>query len=248
MSQFTSKATQRPMSGKKRIASQYGSQTKKKPRTRKTMNRLRYGSQQAVNLLNKNLFGNQFSCRMIYAERNFALNPGIGGPAASHIFRANSIFDPDETGIGHQPTGFDQLMEFFQFYTVTAAKIFVDGNNTDGGRQYFGVYVSDSNVAATDFRQIIENGKGTYTVLNQSGVDGDSCALDVGVNIAAYSGHPSLLSDNEMRGTVASNPSNQISFIVWAAPDSARDSGAVNFQVRIEYMVVLTEPRPAPIS
>ncbi|WP_219929646.1 hypothetical protein, partial [Achromobacter pulmonis] len=125
MSQFTERATQRPYSGKKRIASQYSSQNSKKMKTKKknrlTMNQLQYGSPSAINYLNKNLFGNKFTCRMIYAERAFTVNPGVGGTVDTHIFRANSVYDPDESGVGHQPTGFDQLMEFFQYYTVVAA-------------------------------------------------------------------------------------------------------------------------------
>ncbi|WP_181391127.1 hypothetical protein, partial [Achromobacter pulmonis] len=128
-----------------------------------------------------------------------------------------------------------------------AAKIFIDGENTDSGRQYFGVYVSDTNAPATDFREIIENGKGNYTILNAVDKENDTCALECGVNIAKYTGMPGL-TDLQMRGTVTTNPSNQISFMVWGCPDTARDSLPINFQVRIEYLVVLTEPRPAPIS
>lgn len=38
-------------------------------------------------------------------------------------FRGNSVYDPDETGTGEQPTGFDQLMLLYNYYTVSASKI-----------------------------------------------------------------------------------------------------------------------------
>lgn len=226
---------------------------KKKKTTRKAVvtrfNRTRYGNSTTINKMKFPLFGSQLSCKMIYAERAFSINPGLGGTVATHVFRANSIFDPDFTGVGHQPTGFDQIMQFFQFYTVQSAKIFIDGNNTDGGfRQYLGVYIDDDSTPSTDFREIIENGRGTYTILNASGGDGDATSLDLYCNIGQYSGRPSVLSEDHARGTISTNPVEQIFFVVWAVPDSASDSGPVTFNVRIEYQVTFTEPKPAPIS
>ena len=39
--------------------------------------------------------------------------------------RLNSLFDPNLSGLGHQPRGFDQLMAVYEKYTVVAAKITV---------------------------------------------------------------------------------------------------------------------------
>lgn len=39
-------------------------------------------------------------------------SPGV------HVFRGNSLFDPDLTGTGHQPLGFDQWSAFYQSYMV----------------------------------------------------------------------------------------------------------------------------------
>ena len=40
----------------------------------------------------------------------------------THTFRANSVFDPDWTGAGHQPTRFDQLAALYQRYEVLKSK------------------------------------------------------------------------------------------------------------------------------
>lgn len=37
-------------------------------------------------------------------------------------FRANSIFDPDQTGLGHQPAGYDELANFYRYYRVVGLK------------------------------------------------------------------------------------------------------------------------------
>ncbi len=50
-------------------------------------------------------------------------------------FRANGLFDPDLTGVGHQPLYFDQYGLFFRRYVVYGVKIdltFVDTQSTPG--------------------------------------------------------------------------------------------------------------------
>lgn len=52
-----------------------------------------------------------------------------------HIFRGNSLFDPDETGIGVQPYGYDQLTGLFGVFRVVGSKIriyFRQDNNAPG--------------------------------------------------------------------------------------------------------------------
>lgn len=46
-----------------------------------------------------------------------------------HTFSLNSMYDPDVTGIGHQPLGFDQLANFYQRYRVHGCKVIVEGIN-----------------------------------------------------------------------------------------------------------------------
>lgn len=48
----------------------------------------------------------------------------LDGPnGALQTFRLNSIFDPDYTGVGHQPMGHDQLSELYQKYKVISCTI-----------------------------------------------------------------------------------------------------------------------------
>lgn len=118
-------------------------------------------------MLSRPVFGTQYTCQVRYFERGFSIDPAIGGLASTHVFSANGLFDTDITGVGHQPSGFDQLMTFYDHYTVTHAKITVTAQNSDATlSQLFGIYVQDNTVTVTDPRVIIENGMGVYTQLN----------------------------------------------------------------------------------
>lgn len=46
-----------------------------------------------------------------------------GLPSQVYYFRGNSLFDPDFSGIGGQPTGLDQWANFYNKYKVYASKI-----------------------------------------------------------------------------------------------------------------------------
>lgn len=50
------------------------------------------------------------------------LEPGLASQL-THSFRANSLFDPDYSGVGHQPMYFDQFSALYNHYTVLGSKI-----------------------------------------------------------------------------------------------------------------------------
>lgn len=45
------------------------------------------------------------------------------GNVGDNVYRANSLFDPDLTGTGGQPLGFDQWAAFYFYYTVTGVSV-----------------------------------------------------------------------------------------------------------------------------
>lgn len=59
--------------------------------------------------------------RLCYSE-TFAFQPAAGG-VATQVMRANSLFDPNQTGTGGQPPGVDQWAAFYQHYTVLSSTI-----------------------------------------------------------------------------------------------------------------------------
>lgn len=46
----------------------------------------------------------------------------VSGNLADNVYRGNSLFDPDLTGTGGQPLGFDQWAAFYASYTVLASE------------------------------------------------------------------------------------------------------------------------------
>ncbi len=63
----------------------------------------------------------RMTVKMKYVE-TIDLNTTATG-IASNLFRLNSIYDPNYTGSGHQPTGHDQWAYFYQYYRVLRCRV-----------------------------------------------------------------------------------------------------------------------------
>jgi hypothetical protein len=62
----------------------------------------------------------RFFTNLKYAETFRILNAAATG---QQIFRGNSCYDPDQTGVGGQPMGFDQFAIFYNKYRVRASTL-----------------------------------------------------------------------------------------------------------------------------
>lgn len=64
-----------------------------------------------------------WSCKFLYAE-TFNLTTGVLGIIGSaQLFRLNNIYDPNYTGTGHQPYGFNEISVFYSKYQVMTTKV-----------------------------------------------------------------------------------------------------------------------------
>ncbi|AYP28840.1 MAG: putative capsid protein [Circoviridae sp.] len=177
-----------------------------------------------------------------YLGNFHTVNPGLGGTADGHVFSANGLYDPDITGTGHQPGGFDQLMAMYDQYTVIGAKISVDFYNTDNTNPIFAfVAVRDSTSVDTDTRMLIENGYVNYRLMNRNTLVPSTTKINQAVDIAKYLGRGDVMSDPHLKGTITTNPTEQVYFHVGAYTMNNVDGGDVNLQAVIEYEVVFHE-------
>jgi len=169
--------------------------------------------------------------------------------ANSYVFSANGLFDPDVTGTGGQPMSFDQMMTFFNHYTVHNATIrVIFMTNTAILRASVGLFVSGSSTTTTSIEQLLENGDGAIQVLAYAGQFGGTATLSRYLDAARFQTVTDVMDDPNMRGDSASNPAEQAYFhlIVYNPASSATVS--VDFQVIIEYDATFHEPRKGSLS
>ena len=103
------------------------------------------------------VFGNAgHRCLLKYYEAGINVT-ATTGLAGNHFFSANGCFDPNVTGTGHQPMGFDQMMLFYEQYTVVRSKISIGMLSGGAVAPRSGVYLSPDTTSITDPNRLMEN-------------------------------------------------------------------------------------------
>lgn len=90
----------------------------------------------------------QMKVVMKYAS-TYTLTPAAS-LAASQVFKINSIYDPDQTGSGHQPQGHDQWALIYNNYRVDKFIIKVHTSTDSSNAGYWTIFPSTSVFAITD--------------------------------------------------------------------------------------------------
>jgi hypothetical protein len=184
------------------------------------------------------------SVRMLlrYAD-TFSLTSTTGA-VASYVFSANGLYDPNITGTGHQPMGFDQMMVSYDHYTVLGARIRINARVGSVTNTFptVAVSISASATPITNSQQITECGNAVLQFLYPQGIYGGMRTLENAVNISKFGGVRDILDNPYYRGDIAANPAEQLYFHVqtW---DTELITCATSIDVVIEYEAIFTEPR-----
>lgn len=211
-----------------------------------TVNQLNRGSNSLITMQNTSLnpFPPSIKVNLRYFDLGFDLNPGVAGVQDEYVFSANGLYDPDISGTGHQPLGFDQWMSMYDHYTVVGSRITVFGRNNEASySQFLGVRYSDTASVSTDQVRTIENGRCVYRLLGAANDHNDTGSVSMGMNIGKMLGRPQPLNEDSLRGSISGNPAEQAYWHIFAFPDSAADTSSVRVSVQIEYVAVFTEPK-----
>jgi len=172
---------------------------------------------------------------------------------AEYAFRANSIFDPDQSGAGHQPIGRDQWEPFYNTYTVVGSTINVrilknPGAVNASSNSIVGVLLHDTaTLPTTTVTTIQEQGLGSWRVL-QGLQNGNVVNLKQNFSAKKFFNVTNLRDNQDRLGAdMGSNPpsTGDAFYIIWAATTIAGglSANSVEFMVTIEYSVLLSDPK-----
>ena len=194
------------------------------------------------------LFGSRSKMVMLPFFTSVQISSGAGS-AGSYLFSANGLYDPDITGTGIQPAGYDQMMLFFEHYTVFRAHVSVVFRNQSTTLPVTVVAaLRPSNSATSDYTQVMETGNAVSVKLMYAPTESSIKELSMSVDLARSMGVPDLMDDPEARGDLASNPIEQQYIHLQAF--NTETVGTVNVwcEVRITYHAIFSEARVIPLS
>lgn len=197
------------------------------------------------------MLGTRFMAKLRYCDQLVLLAPGVAGTSRVHSFRANSLYDPDYTGTGHQPIGFDQYMQFYNHYTVVGAKItatFVSGGTSAStNTMVCGIELSGDASPTSALNDIFEQGRSRYKIVTNSSAS-QTVTVTHNLSVKKFLAQKPLAEDANA-GTNASNPQELIYFHVWTAPlDSSLLQSDCRVNLKIDFIAVFHEAKPLPGS
>lgn len=180
--------------------------------------------------------------KLTYMESGLSMAMPLGTTSASYIFRANSLFDPNNTGVGTQPYGYDQLCAadaLFQNYKVFASKItiYCTPNLNTVRRLHVVVYpMRSALITGTYQNAIIVPGARTmvYDAVTE-GTRGDRISNYVSIR-KMYPESP-MLADEGFYAASGGNPANAVYWICQVFKDPAEGALAYTtyFDVAIKF-------------
>lgn len=190
-----------------------------------------------------------FKAVLRYSDPFEAFIPPQNGLNIGKVFSCNGLYDPDITRVGHQPSGFDQLMSMYDHYVVIGAKItttFVNNDNNHG--VVVAIDVRDSEVIQPDMRVVQESGTCKTAVISQENTGKGTCTITYKINPNKFLHRTKPLSDPTLKGSSNTNPVEQCYFHVMLSSLDAGSVDSCSISSIIEYQAVFIEPKQVGLS
>lgn len=166
------------------------------------------------------------------------------GVMSSHVFSVNGLYDPNITGTGHQPAGFDQMMVFFDHYVVIRSKATITLVNATPTQTVQVALSLNSTVTPTsDVTILNEAGYVARDFLNIGTAPDSIKTLSMTCNVSKFQGVPIPKDDPELWGSASSNPTEQSYFNISIWDALAAQSSTTRYEILIEFDAWFIEPR-----
>lgn len=163
---------------------------------------------------------------------------------SNQIMRLNSIFDPDLTGTGHQPYGYDQLAALYNRYRVLSCKWKVTFHAESLGF-YICVVPSNGNLATavTNAASFTLAGESPRSVCKAQGTGASAITISSRIHLNNLNGvtRTEYLADDRFEAQIGANPSELIVLNICTYNPSG-SSVAIDFMLEMVYYVDLHDP------
>ncbi len=187
------------------------------------------------------IFPSMFRGKMFY-NTVLALAPAAGAVSAN-VFRWNSVYDPDYTGVGSTALGYTQTSALYGRYRVLASKMTVEFVNTSAATPLTCfIVLNPVNTVGIDIAKILAQ-RFVWTRGIGTATGSASITHSIQAPVHRIYGVPArqVRDEDDFAGLVGGNPNNGVYAHVGAYADGGA-AGALTIHVRIEYDVVWSLP------
>lgn len=190
-------------------------------------------------------------CRAVLRYTSyFNLSVSVSG-AAQYFLRCNSVYDPDFTGVGSQPRGYDQYAALYNQYTVNKAKLkatlCIPSTGATGQLIFGATFKPDTSGLAT-LDQCADQPYTVSRICNQQGPTSDRTVYSTWDRKKRF---PNDQTSASLSSQVTTNPAEQEYWQIWyhnAYNPLVAGASDVTVQFTIDYDVEFYELKAIPAS
>jgi len=212
--------------------------SRKNNRRRRTSKRRRAGgslasaSQLALGGFPRQLWPSFMPLRLKYTDFRTVT---ASGNVASYGYRQNSVFDPDYTGVGGQPNGFDQFKVIYQYYRVVMVEVRITWMDVTSSARALCVLGATADSSSPSTGELL--GQTNFSRSGLVGTQTDTASQFLRVRTSQLAGvdDQSILADDTYKADVGANPGRV--FYIWCMADTSGSTDQVSFRIEITYFV-----------
>jgi len=186
---------------------------------------------------------------MIYYDGQ--LNATSVSSAPQYFFKANGIYDPNDTGFGHSAIGHDQMMLFYEHWCVIRSNISVTFTNLNTTTPVRVGITLTPDKSTIEIRKLIENGYVKTVVLSPQGSSGCTKTVSLPCDVKNYFGrqnYKDMLNDERMVGSLSTDPFELVHYGLFVIPAFTDGDATVRMDAIVAYDTIYFEPKKIPIS
>jgi len=178
------------------------------------------------------------SLRTTLRYKEAVLLDPTAGQFKTYLFKTNDLYDPNYTGTGHQPMGYDQLAAVYSHYAVTSSRIKVTQITSPANPTVFGVLVTDNNGSSGPWPAVCEQPASNVSYLAPPQGSATKMVVRHKWDLAKATGVRDAM-DSGYSSVVGSSPSDCQYYIVFLqAMDQSTDIAAQWYLVEIDFDAV----------
>ena len=175
------------------------------------------------------------------------------GALATYVMTGNGLFDPDVTGSGLQPLGFDQWATLYQRYRVIASNIevcFATPAATNNANGSFDVTLTPSNTSSvfSSYTAAVASPFAKQKSYNGFSASGQKLKSKMDTAVMLGVTHQAVLADDILQASVSANPTDMWFWHICAVTSDLATTATVIMSIRVTYLADFFELQVITLS
>jgi len=174
-------------------------------------------------------------------KQKYSTSFPITAITGSYTFNLNSVYDPDRTGIGHQPYGFDQLAALYNRYRVIKCSYVINGY-ADSNALRIACLATNELPSLASVSDLVERPRARF-VVQYPGANTQYLKGSVSIPSLVGRSKAQYMADDRYQATVTNDPA-ELALLQVAVAGMNDGGAAATLVITLEYTVEYFDMKP----